>query len=64
MKKWMMDALFLVYVIVILPVLSLFYFAYTFTNLEMIFVIIGAIVFYLIFIPYPVYWYLKNRIFI
>jgi len=62
MKKWMMDAIFLTYVIIILPLLSLFYFAYTLTNFEMMIAIVGGIIFYLLLIPYPVYWYLKNRV--
>jgi len=64
MKKWMMDIVFLLYVIVVLPFISLLFFAYTLTNFEIMFAIAGGVVFYLIFIPYPVYWYLKNRIFI
>jgi len=62
MKKWMMDAIFLVYFIIILPFLSLLYFGYALTNFEILITIIGGIIFYLILIPYPVYWYLKNRV--
>ncbi len=64
MKNWMKDAIFIFYVVIVLPVISLIYFGYAFTNFNGIVAIIGGIIMWLILIPYPVRWYLRNRIFI
>ena len=64
MKDWMKDAVFLLYIVIVMPFASLLYFGYAFTNFETIFIIIGAAALWLVLIPYPVYWYLKNRVFI
>lgn len=58
------DLIFLSYILLILPLVSLIYFAYIFTNLDKIFSILGVIIFWALAIPYPLYWYGKNRIFI
>ncbi len=62
MKNWMKDLIFVLYVVIIMPLVSLIYFGYAFTNFEPIFIIIGAIILWIVIIPYPVYWYLRNRI--
>ena len=64
MKDWMKDIMFIAHVVIIVPIISVIYFGYAFTNLSIIFVLIGAIVLWSIIIIYPFYWYLKNRIFI
>ncbi|MBC7129083.1 MAG: hypothetical protein H5T45_05065 [Thermoplasmatales archaeon] len=58
------DIIFFSYILLILPIISLIYFAYIFTNFEKIFSIAGLILFWIVAIPYPLYWYGKNRIFI
>lgn len=60
----MKDLVFIIYVVVVMPLVSLIYFGYAFTNFSALAIIAGAIILWLIIIPYPVYWYLKNRIFI
>lgn len=64
MKNWMKDMIFLFHVVIVMPFVSLIYFGYALTNFNVVFAIIGGIILWLILIPYPVYWYLKNRIFI
>ncbi len=56
------DAIFIFYVAVILPIVSFVYFAYALTNLEMLWVVIGATILWVVMIPYPVYRYLKKKI--
>ncbi len=56
--------IFLFHVVIVMPFVSLIHFGYALTNFNVIFAIIGGIILWLILIPYPVYWYLKNRIFI
>jgi len=63
-KNWQKDLLFLFYVLVIMPLISVIYFGYTLTNFDFYIALAGGIVLWLILIPYPVYWYIKNRIFI
>ena len=64
MKNWVKDLLFLLYVLIVMPFISLIYFGIALSNFDAVFVIVGAIILWLIFIPYPIHWYLKNRIFI
>lgn len=64
MKKWMKDLIFIIYVVVVMPLISLIYFGYALTNFNPVAIISGGVILWLIIIPYPVYWYLKNRIFI
>ncbi len=64
MKDWMKDAVFIFHIVIVMPLASLLYFGIAFTNFDTLFVIIGAVILWLILIPYPVYWYLKNRVFI
>ncbi len=58
------DLIFFSYILLVLPIISLIYFAYIFTNLDKIFSILGVIIFWAVAIPYPLHWYGKNRIFI
>lgn len=60
----MKDLIFIIYVVVVMPLISLIYFGYALTNFNLLVIIAGAVILWLIIIPYPVYWYLKNRIFI
>ncbi len=55
------DAIFIFYVVVVLPAVSFLYFAYSLTNLETLWVIIGAAILWAVMIPYPMYWYLKKK---
>lgn len=64
MKDWMKDAIFILYIVIVMPLASLLYFGIAFTNFDAIFIAIGAVMVWLILIPYPLYWYLKNRVFI
>ncbi len=43
-----------------MPSISIIYFGYALTNFDSIYIIIGAIILWLILIPYPLYWYLKK----
>ena len=58
------DIFFILYVILVMPIVSLFYFAYMLTNHDILVTLVGAIILWLILIPYPLYWYLKKRVFI
>ncbi len=60
MKDWHRHLIFIVYIVIIMPFISLIYFGYAFTNFEPIFILIGGIILWLVLIPYPLYWYLKN----
>ena len=55
------DIIFWTYVIIILPIASLFYFAIALTNFNAIFTFIGAAALWGAMIPYPVYKYIKIR---
>ena len=55
------DVLFGVYIAVILPLASLFYFAIALTNFDIIMALGGAVILWGVMIPYPVYRYIKIR---
>jgi len=63
-KNWQKDLLFIFYVLIIMPLISIIYFGYALTNFDFYVSLAGGIALWLILIPYPVYWYIKNRIFI
>jgi len=39
MKDWMKDIMFIAHVVIIVPIISVIYFGYAFTNLNIIFVL-------------------------
>lgn len=55
------DILFGIYIVVILPLASLFYFAIALTNFDIVMALVGAAILWGVMIPYPVYKYLKIR---
>jgi len=60
MKNWVKDLIFILYIVILMPSISIIYFGYALTNFDSIYIIIGAIILWLILIPYPLYWYLKK----
>ena len=61
-KSMATDAVFLFYLVIILPLVSFIYFAYSLTNLETLWVVIGAAILWAIMIPYPLYWYVNKKL--
>jgi len=61
-KSMATDAVFLFYLVIILPLVSFIYFAYSLTNLETMWVVIGAAILWAIMIPYPLYWYVNKKL--
>ena len=55
------DVLFAVYIVIILPLASLFYFAIALTNFDTLLTIAGAAILWGVMIPYPVYRYVKIK---
>lgn len=61
-KKLLTDIVFFGYFIIIFPVVSYVYFAISMTNWATLSVIIGVAILWGIMMPYPVYWYVRRRI--
>ncbi|MCD6512385.1 MAG: hypothetical protein J7K61_02120 [Thermoplasmata archaeon] len=60
-KNLMVDALFLFYVIIVLPFVSFLYFAIAMTNLPELYALLGGAILWAVMIPYPVYKYVSMR---
>lgn len=60
-KSMITDAEFLFYLVIVLPLVSFIYFAYSLTNLEALWVAVGAVILWAIMIPYPLYRYLNKK---
>ena len=61
-KGFATDAIFIFYLVIVLPLVSFIYFAYSLTNLETMWVVVGAATLWAIMIPYPLYWYLNRKL--
>ena len=62
-KEKLVDIIFLIYVVLIIPIASFFYFAFATTNLDNLLMVIGAIILWGVMIPYPLYKYTKTKFF-
>ena len=57
----LIDVIFAIYIAIVLPLATLFYFAIAITDFPPVFIALGAIILWAIMIPYPLYRYVKIR---
>lgn len=61
-KTLLTDIVFFAYLALVFPAVSYLFFAYSLTNWDALHTAVGAAVLWAVALPYPVYWYVRRRI--